>query len=436
MRCEYPVPDWDLAYAVTEGREVINPRPLDQSTIFKLYCDTTRGVITYSEGCNDDVNKMIWSSLCWNPDTQPIDTLREYSRYFIGERYTDDFAQGLLALERNWRGPLVTNDGVTTTLAQFRRMEKAADPRTRRNWRFQQALYRATYDAYQRARLISETAAESEAMQILASAKRTSASHALDQAESILNRGTATHNTDTLAARVKELAEALFQSIGMQLSVEKYGAISVGRGANLDELDVPLNNRVWLKNRFAELRKLDNDAARFRGIEAILHWTDPGPGGFYDDLGNPSRQPHLVRPDRYATDPGYLESPSVGFRSELSWRRSWCTHVDGQYETPVVMHYPNLDPTARYKLRVVYAGENFQVKVRLTASPASDTPGQAIEIHPFRLKPQPVQPIEFEIPAQATSAGKLTLTWHSNPERGGPGRGCQIAEVWLIKSGG
>ena len=24
---QYPVPDWDVAYAVTEGREVINPRP-------------------------------------------------------------------------------------------------------------------------------------------------------------------------------------------------------------------------------------------------------------------------------------------------------------------------------------------------------------------------------------------------------------------------
>ena len=35
---------------------------------------------------------------------------------------------------------------------------------------------------------------------------------------------------------MNELAEALFQSIGMQLSVEKYQAIEVGRGANLDEL--------------------------------------------------------------------------------------------------------------------------------------------------------------------------------------------------------
>ena len=27
-QCQYPVPDWDLAFALTEGREVINPRPL------------------------------------------------------------------------------------------------------------------------------------------------------------------------------------------------------------------------------------------------------------------------------------------------------------------------------------------------------------------------------------------------------------------------
>ena len=29
-QCQYPVPDWDVAYAVTEGREVINPRPLER----------------------------------------------------------------------------------------------------------------------------------------------------------------------------------------------------------------------------------------------------------------------------------------------------------------------------------------------------------------------------------------------------------------------
>ena len=434
MRCEYPVPDWDLAYALTEGREVINPRPTDQTIIFNRYAQHARGVITYSEGCNDDVNKSIWSRLCWDPEAQPIETLREYSRYFIGPKYTDDFAQGLLALERNWRGPLLNNDGVLRTLQQFRAMETNAEPRTRRNWRFQQALYRATYDAYQHQRLIEETANEAEAIAVLTNARQNGVSEAIDDAEAILDRAGSSTNSNALRGRVNELAEALFQSVGMQLSVEKYQAIDVGRGANLDEIDVPLNNRVWLKNRFAELRRLESDAAKLRGIEEIVHWTDPGPGGFYDDLGNPTHQPHLVRDGSYADDPSFLETPTIGFRSDITWRRSWCTHVDGLYETPVTMRYEKLDPDGRYKLRIVYAGDNFQTKVRLVAAVTDSNGAQReIEVHPFQLKPQPVRPVEFEIPNEAISNGELMLTWQADPERGGAGRGCQIAEVWLIK---
>jgi hypothetical protein len=377
---------------------------------------------------------MIWSRLCWDPDARAIDILHDYSRYFIGDKYTDDFADGLLALERNWRGPLRANDAVTTTLRKFRNMERVAQPRTLRNWRFQQALYRATYDAYEHRRLIEETAQETEAMKVLQSAKPIGARKALDEAESILDRADARTNIDSLEARVNELAEALFQSIGMQLSVEKYRAIEVGRGANLDELNVPLNNRAWLKEQFAELRKLSDEAAMLRGIDTITHWTDPGPGGLYDDLGDPSNQPHLVRPGSYAQDPGYLETPFIGFSAAPAWRRSWCTHVDGRYQTPVTMHYRDLDPRARYEVRVVYAGDNFEAPVRLVALSASaNKHAREIEIHPFMSKPQPIKPIEFAIPSEATSGGELTLIWRSDAVRGHAGRGCQIAEVWLLK---
>ena len=53
-------------------------------------------------------------------------------------------------------------------------------------------------------------------------------------------------------ARVFALADALFASIKMQTSVPKYQAISVDRGATLDTIDVPLNNRLWLEERFAQ----------------------------------------------------------------------------------------------------------------------------------------------------------------------------------------
>ena len=84
----------------------------------------------------------------------------------------------------------------------------------------------------------------------------------MNEAESILDSDPLSTDARQLRARVFELAEALFQSIHMQLSVPRYQAIALGRGANLDAIDFALNNRVWLKNQFAEIRTLPDEKAR------------------------------------------------------------------------------------------------------------------------------------------------------------------------------
>ena len=73
-----------------------------------------------------DVNKFIWSALGWDPNAKPAETLRQYSRYLVSERLEDDLAQGLLALERNWDGPLLANESVYETLKLFQRMDACA----------------------------------------------------------------------------------------------------------------------------------------------------------------------------------------------------------------------------------------------------------------------------------------------------------------------
>jgi hypothetical protein len=427
LRCQFPVPDWDVAYALTEAREVINPRPTDESQIFRIWQDSAIGFIAYSEGCNDDVNKIVWSSLGWDPDAPVAAILRQYGRYFIGDSYEDDFAQGLVALERNWRGPLLANDSVETTWKEFRAMEKSASPHVKLNWRFQQALYRVYYDAYQRHRLIYETDLEQRAMAKLRAAKELGSDMAMRQAEAILDRAVTEKTSPDLRARVFELAEALFQSIRMQLSVERYQAISVGRGANLDTIDVPLNNRLWLKEQFRRIGKLDSEQERLHEIEAILHWTDPGPGGFYDNLGDPAHRDHLVPGPGYSKDPAFYQCPLTGFAYVPGWRLSWCRHAEALYDAPLRMRYRDLDERAQYKLRVVYAGDNFKTRIRL----ATD---EGIEIHPYRAKDYPVRPIEFDIPRQAIRKGEVGLIWTQETGRGGSGRGCQVAEVWLIKN--
>jgi len=41
--------------------------------------------------------------------------------------------------------------------------------------------------------------------------------------------------------------------------------------------------------------------------------------------------------------------------------------------------------------------------------------------------------VEFDIPAKAAENGVLSLKWSRTPGLGGNGRGCQVAEVWLIR---
>jgi hypothetical protein len=424
LQCQYPVPDWDLAYALTEEREVINPRPVGQASIFRTLQKETIGFLTYSEGCNDDLNKFVWSGLGWDPDAKVVDILREYARYFIGERYTDSFAQGLLALERNWHGPLLGNRGVNVTLEQFQAMERAARPRDLLNWRFQQALYRAYYDAYTRDRLIYETELETKALAELRRANDIGSSTAMDQASAILARGVNRVSGDR-RARVFELAEALFQSIRMQLSVPRYQAISQDRGATLDSIDIPVNNRPWVERQFAEIRKLGTESERLRAIAAIVNRTNPGPGGFYDSLGDLRQQPHLVRGPGFERDPAFLRSSLVGFGHRDGWPLAWCKNAQSLVDAPLQMHYDDLDPTARYRVRVVYAGDSLRTRIRLVAD--------EMEIHPLLKKPDPVKPLEFDIPRPLTADGKLTLSWTRDPGLGGNGRGCEVSEVWLMR---
>ncbi len=432
MQCQFPVPDWDVAYAVTEGREGINPRPLGEATIFHSFIPSTIGFITYSEGSNDDVNKMVWSALGWDPNADVLDILRDYSRYFIDGRYADEYAQALLALERNWKGPLIANEGVERTLEQFQTMERSASPQDLLNWRFQQGLYRAYYDAYTRRRLLYETELEARALDELRQAKTTGSLPAISRAQAILDRAATRRVAEDLRARVFELAEALFQSIRMQLSVTRYKAISVDRGANLDTIDSPLNNRLWLKQKFDEVRMLPGEVDRVRRLDEIVSWPDPGPGGFYDDLGNVARQPHLIRGPGFDEDPMFLRSALVGFggrfidESSSARRISWLDHAESLFDAPLEMRYTSIDAAAAYKIRIVYGGDSPSRKIRLVA-------GDGIEVHPFIAKPRPVKPVEFDIPAGATHNGELRLRWYREPGLGGNGRGCQVSEVWLIR---
>ena len=451
--CQFPVPEWDVAYALTEGRETINPRPLDQANILRKFLPETIGFIAYSEGCNDDVNKFVWSALGWDPQRSVIDVLRDFSHYLCrAGAGRGSGATASMSLEENWRGPLAENTSVAVTLSQFQDMERSAAPTLLGNWRFQQALYRAYYDAYLQSRLVVETAQVERAMGILRrlndigwtpvplqigappSAGPPNGSDPmllLEEARSVLQQTLIQSAGGSLRARVLELGEALFQSIRMQLAVERYRGEAVVRGSNLDTLDYPVSDAPWLLVRISEISREPDSAKQVVAIRALLTRTDPGPGGFYDELGNAANRRHLLPGEGAERDPEFRATPLTGFRypdpfgshAPLAWKR-W---AESLFDAPLKMRYTGLNTQARYRLRVVYSGDQPKRKIRLVAN-------DHLEIHPYALRPGwPPAPQEFKIfppqpPQQANSTwpGPESPTWEATEEA------ARFPEVWLM----
>jgi len=312
---QYAVPKWDNAYRSTLGREPINPRPRAYAKIFRDLQQYAIGYITYSEGCNDDLNKIVWSCLGWDPEMKVEDILREYSRYFISARYEEKFAEGLLGLEKNWEGKTLTNENSYGTLKLFQEMEENATPQEKLNWRFQQGLYRAYYDAYIKQRLMYETSLEQQAKAILRAADQADSAEALEQAQAILDKAVTEPVATELRARVFELAEALYQSIRMQLSVDKYQAIRTNRGANLDEIDKPLAGLRDLKRYLEQIRKrksLKSDGGLVGTYFNSSGFADPEEG-MIDILSTINHQWGDSRGNDWSAQwAGFIEGPVTG----------------------------------------------------------------------------------------------------------------------------
>jgi hypothetical protein len=435
ISCQYPVKDWDLAFAMTLERECYNPRPVAEKAIHNALDEFADGSISYSEGINDDVNKFIWSGQDWDPDTPVIETLREYCRLFIDPDVAEDVAQGILALERNWQGPLIANKSVEVTLNQWKSMEKQFPPEVVKNYRFQMGLLRAYYDADIRERLIHETALESQASEALRDAVNNTSLKKIDAAENILNQTWSKPVAQDYKKRCWEIADYLFEAIGSQTSVKRHKA-QPGRGDFMDNIDAPLNNAVWLLSQFDKIRKTQDEQARLTAIDELLNRENPGPGGFYDNLGLSIDSPRLGDYPAWNEDPGSLRSPRVSFEPGLrgaEWIHTvkatgykglaiplaWMNQISTLYDTPLNIVYENLDPESSYTLRVTYTGR-FRAKIQLIAD-------DKFQIHGMRETGK--VPISgFPIPKEATKDGRLKLTWTCPQGQ----RGSQVAELWLI----
>lgn len=429
--CQYPVRDWDLAHAMTSGREPINPRPTAYKHIHNLYHRDTVGSTPHTTGINADLNTIVWLDQEWDPDTDVCDTLREYSRLFLSSGLEEGFAEGVFALEQNWEGSLAENDGVDETLDLWQQLEQSADEDVAGRWRFQCPLLRAHYDASVRLRLVREIRVACRARDGLVSDR---SCDSIQRAIAMLDGMTPDSDEADLRERCEALSEGLHASIGLKSSVEGHGVAQKGRGAFMDAIDEPLNDALWLTGQLEKGLAAGSDAERSSMVGSLLGRTHPGPGGIYDNLGVPGQIGRLVNAVDFEKDPGGLEGSRAAFGIALEGMprsqtveikdhdgepipMAWLTCVEAIYDTPLILRYDGLEDGWAYTLRVVYPSR-IGKKARLVAN-------DDFVVHELIATGDEAVK-SFGIPAGVVREGRLQLAW-----TGGGERGVQVAELWI-----
>jgi hypothetical protein len=420
VRCDFPVAWWDPFFNFTLGRESVNPRPMYYSALYHFLKPYMDGFISYSDGVHDDVNKIIWTRLAWDPTISERNALIDYANFFFGSKLKEDAADAILALETNWQGPAATNGSIQTTWQSWTQLARKY-PLLKNNWRWQMYLLRADYDAYVRKRGIYETTLEEEANDVLRQAGGIGPELAIKRALEILDRASEKPIDSALRKAVIDLCDELFQSIGLQTSVKKYHASGEERGAVLDFIDYPLNNKWWIEDRFNTIRKLPNNAQQVAALLEIANWEHPGPGSYYDDIGNVARSPHVLRGEPWNTDPLMRKQDNPNF----DW---WDNGFSRQRHSfmssmrwPSGLEYNGLDSTASYTVRVTGVGECL---LKINGQRVSHTLyGKGIG----EIK-------EFSLPPELIKDRKITLTFEDIDEDNINWRNqSRITEVWLIK---
>ena len=94
---------------------------------------------------------------------------------------------------------------------------------------------------------------------------------------------------------------------------------------------IPLSDGPWLEQEITRIQALGSEPARLGGIQAMINWSTPVKGGWFDLLGSgslaraeggshaSSRAPHLLQGEGTAADPEFYYTPHVAAFSGIGY---------------------------------------------------------------------------------------------------------------------
>jgi hypothetical protein len=408
------------------------------------------GDITHSSGNHDHFNQWMWMRLLSNPRMTVEEVVDEYCRNWFGPEAAPDMAAALFLLERNMQEipgePLPVKESVGEYYDRVKVAgRKMPEVWMKNNWLWREYMQKGALDLYTQKNAQQQVALQSRIE-----------THVSDSLELAAGSGLRNSNIDYEAVVLTEAIEkalswldnlsetAVMRALHDEAtkwateSNDLYGV----RIDGLYTLDHDFIGLGWLKRQLERAASASGDETR-ELLRTIVAYDDPGPGGHYDNLGTFNPAPNAIFGYPYDHGQPYVH----GMLDEGNRPSQRSMHFTQDEDQGVTLEYRDLDPEAAYKIRFTLVRPWYQERYAMRMNQKS----QSIYADDIKIADNigiPEQMSDFftfDIPAEATKDGKLTIRFERAPDvargdrvsveqwRNSGGWGTICSEAWLMK---
>lgn len=415
----------DPALYMVYDRRTFHARPRYLHHVFRETMRYGIGDVTYSEGHHDYFNQWMWQRLMWNPSVSVEDVVAEYARTFFGPEAAEPMAKAIFQLEENLSTPLETNEGI----GRYCQWVREAGDRMPEDLRQHHALWReylqkGILDLYCQGIMRRQIEVRAQVEKSVAAALDSGNLDAgIAEAERLLLENPETPELAALKEETRVLGEESDRLHGV-------------RNEGFFNLSQDFAGLGWSKRQLARAKPAAEDEKR-KALWMIARYEDPGPGGFYDDAGNPARSPHLVYGWPYADG-------TLSGSNHPSQRTMAFTAEEAQ---GVTFAYRGLEPGAQYQVRVALVRPYYEPRFAATQTQRTES----IYADDVCLAQDLAMPefesglFEFDVPRECTRDGELIVRFEKSAGVGAGlppqvmlwrncgGWGTLVSDIWLLR---
>lgn len=404
-RAQYEIEQLDRRVALICGREDA-PTFMGRDMVY-IHNETAKyamGSIPYIEGNHDDFNKAVWLQLQWNPQQDIKLITREYCKLFFGLETLDDMTEATDILDRIWHQKLNNSKyDIEKLIGIIEKIESSPyGNKLKENWRWYTIKFASILFKYMQSKVQDDEIYRPQFEELILKA---------------LNHEKALRKLINTLINIYADKSKRYVSIKKQLfdiakKIDELHKMKLY--ASIERLNMNITTLDWMIQEFKEILSSESKVNISDEVKKILSYEDPGPGGYYDDLGNFEKQPHLMKDSRvlFAVNLKNVD-PKV--------RLSQNTHAWASDGLPIVLVYDNIDTEAEYTLKVTYLADEWGIGTLQKLYANDSLIHDELELPFFEPKQY-----TFSIPKDVYANGTLTLKFVSN------GR-TSVSEVWLLK---